>query len=91
MLCDTFCSPEILLWPESNESYIKARIYSKAFFRNSIACDRKGNFRDMQYWKIAIKYLFEYNDVPDAILLYEDTELRYFTDIGLSMDNRDWE
>lgn len=75
----------------ANESYMKARVYYKAFFSNDVASDHKGKFRGMQYWKIPIKYLFEYNDVPNAILLYEDIELRYFTDIGLSMDNRDWE
>lgn len=75
----------------ANESYMKARIYYKAFFSNDVASDHKGKFRGLQYWKIPIKYLFEYNDVPNAVLLYEDIELRYFTDIRLSMDNRDWE
>lgn len=75
----------------ANESYMKARVYYKAFFSNDVASDHKGKFRDKRYWRIPIKYLFEYNDVPNAQLLYEDIELRYFTDISLSMDNRDWE
>ena len=75
----------------ANESYMKARIYYNVFFSNDVASNHKGKFRGMHYCKIPIKYLFEYNDVPNAILLYEDIELRYFTDIGLSMDNRDWE
>lgn len=75
----------------ANESYIKARVYYKAFFSNDIVCDHKGKFRAMQYWKYPIKYLFQNNDVPNSILLYEDIELRFFTDVGISMDNRDWE
>lgn len=70
---------------------MKARIYYKAFFSNDVASDHKGKFLGKQYWKYPIKYLFEYNDVPNAILLYEDIKLRFFTDIGLSMDNKDWE
>jgi len=75
----------------ANESFMKARIYYKAFFSNDVASDHKGKFRGNEYWKFPIKFLFEYNDVPNAILLYEDIELRFFTDIGLSMDNKDWE
>lgn len=38
-----------------------------------------------------LKYLFQYNDKPNAIILYEDIELRFFTDVRLSMDNKDWD
>ena len=48
---------------------MKARIYYKVFFSNGVASDHKGKFRGIQYWKIQIKYLFEYNDVRNAILL----------------------
>lgn len=73
----------------ANETYIKARVYYKAFFINDVVCDHKGKFRGNQYWKFPIKYLFQYNDVPNSILLHEDIELRFFTDVGWSTDNVD--
>ena len=75
----------------TNKSYVKARIYYKAFFRKYDASDDQGKFRSMQYWKFPIQYVFEYNDVPDAIRLYEDIELRFFNDVTISMDNKDQE
>jgi len=52
----------------AKESFMKARIYYKAFFRNDVASDHKGKFLGKQYWKYPIKYLSEYNDVHKAIL-----------------------
>lgn len=75
----------------ANETYLKARIYYKAFFSNDVATDHHGKFNGKQYWAFPIKYLLQYNDVPNAIVVYEDIELRFFTDVRLSMDNKEWE
>ena len=73
----------VLAWMKSQTRAMEARIYYKAFFSNDVASDHKRKFRGKQYWN-------SYNEVPNAILLYEDIELRFFTDIGLPMDNKDW-
>lgn len=75
----------------ANEIHLKARVYYKAFFSNDVAADHEGKFRGKPFWKFPIKYLFQYNDKPNAILLYEDIELRFFTDVRLAMDNKDWD
>ena len=75
----------------AKESYLKARIYYKAFFSNDVATDHPGKFEDKQFWCWPIKYLFQYNDVPNAALIYEDIELRFFTDVKLEMNNKEWE
>lgn len=75
----------------ANESYLKARVYYKASFSNDVVSDHHEKFRGKPYWKFPIKYLFQYNDEPNAILLYEDIELRFFTDVRLLMNNKEWE
>lgn len=74
----------------ANESYIKARIYYKAYFSNDVATDHHEKFDGKQYWTFPIKYLFQYNDIPNAVVVYEDVELRFFTDVRVAMDNKDW-
>jgi len=75
----------------ANETYLKVRIYYKLFFSNDVATDHNGKFNGKQYWAFPIKYLLQYNDVPNAIVAYEDVRLRFFTDVRLSMDNKEWE
>eukprot|EP00537_Pseudo-nitzschia_pungens_P010801 CAMPEP_0172387096 /NCGR_PEP_ID=MMETSP1061-20121228/4490_1 /TAXON_ID=37318 /ORGANISM="Pseudo-nitzschia pungens, Strain cf. pungens" /LENGTH=345 /DNA_ID=CAMNT_0013116663 /DNA_START=87 /DNA_END=1124 /DNA_ORIENTATION=- len=75
----------------ANESYLKARVYYKGSFTNDVVTDHHDKFRDKQYWKFPIKYLFQYNDQPNAILLYEDIELRFFSDVRLAMQNKEWD
>eukprot|EP00536_Pseudo-nitzschia_multiseries_P008439 jgi/Psemu1/305718/fgenesh1_kg.214_\ len=75
----------------ANETYVKARVYYKCFFSSDVATDHGGKFRDKPYWKFPIKYLFQYNDQPSAVLLYEDIELRFFSDVKLAMENKEWE
>jgi len=75
----------------ANECVVKARVYYKAFFVNDVVTVHPDKFRDNLYWKFPIKYLFQYNDEPNAILLHEDVELKFYTDIRVSMDKKDWE
>lgn len=75
----------------ANESYLKARVYYKGFFSNDVVTDHGGNFRGKPYWKFPIKYLFQYNDQPNAILLYEDIELRFFSDVRIAMDTKEFD
>lgn len=70
----------------ANETYVKARVYYRAFFTNGVVCDHKGKFRDMRYWKFPFKFLLQYNDLPNSVFLHEDIELRFFTDVGVSMN-----
>jgi hypothetical protein len=65
----------VLAWMKSQTRAMEARIYYKAFFSNDVASDHKRKFRGKQYSPFS----------------YEDIELRFFTDIGLPMDNKDWE
>lgn len=75
----------------ANESFLKVRIYYRAFFSNDVVTDHHEKFDGKQYWNFPIKYLFQYNDIPNAAVVYEDVELRFFTDVRVSMDNKDWE
>lgn len=75
----------------ANESYLKARIYYKCYFSNDVATDHEGKFDGKPYWKFPMKYLLQYNGMPKHIVIYEDVELRFYTDIRIAMDNKDWE
>jgi hypothetical protein len=75
----------------ANESYLKARIYYKCYFSNDVATDHEGKFDGKPYWKFPMKYLLQYNGMPKQVVVYEDVELRFFTDIQVAMDNKDWE
>lgn len=75
----------------ANESYLKARIYYKCYFSNDVATDHEGKFDGKPYWKFPMKYLMQYNGIPKQIVVYEEIELRFFTDIHVAMDNKDWE
>jgi hypothetical protein len=75
----------------ANESYLKARIYYKCYFSNDVATDHEGKFDGKPFWKFPMKYLLQYNGMPKQIVVYEDLELRFFTDIRVAMDNKDWE
>jgi hypothetical protein len=74
-----------------NESYLKARVYYKAFFSNDVVTDHGDKFDGKPYWCFPLKYLFQYNDKPNAIVVYEDIELKFFTDVHLAMENKDWD
>jgi hypothetical protein len=75
----------------ANESYLKARIYYKCYFSNDVATDHGEKFQGKQFWKFPIKFLLQYNEQPPAIVLYEDIELRFFSGIRISMENKEWE
>ncbi|KAG7346810.1 hypothetical protein IV203_005879 [Nitzschia inconspicua] len=75
----------------ANESYLKARVYYKCYFSNDVATDHEGKFDGKPYWKFPMKYLLQYNGMPKQVVVYEDIELRFFTDIRVAMDNKDWE
>jgi hypothetical protein len=74
---------------KANECHIKARVYYKAFFNNDVATVHPDKFRGSSYWKFPIKYLLQYNDQPNVILLHEDIEMKFYTDIRVSTDNKD--
>jgi len=75
----------------ANMSYLKARVYYRCFFSNDVATDHGGPFDGKPYWKFPIKYLLQYNGMPNAVVLYEDIELNFFTDVRISADsNKDW-
>jgi hypothetical protein len=75
----------------ANESYLKARIFYKCFFSNDVATDHGAPFDGKPYWKFPMKYLLQYNQQPPAAVIYEDIELRFFTDVRIAMDNKDFE
>merc|ERR1712224_82241 len=74
----------------ANECFIKARIYYKALFINDVVAFHPDKFRGSAYWKFPIKYLFQYNDdAPDnAVLLHQDIEMKFYTNISVSMENK---
>merc|ERR1712241_1048756 len=72
----------------ANESYLKARVYYKAFLNNDVVTDHPQKFRGKRYWNYSIKFLLQYNDEPNAILLYEDIELKFYSDIQVCMHNK---
>merc|ERR1711971_994837 len=84
-------SKEANMYIVANESYVKARVYYKAFFSNDVVTYHPEKFRDKRHWIFPIKYLFQYNDEPNAILLHEDIELKFYTDIRVCKQNKDWE
>merc|ERR1711907_11406 len=47
-----------------NESYLKARIYYKAFFTNDIVTDHGAPFQGKPYWCFPLKHILNYNDKP---------------------------
>jgi hypothetical protein len=75
----------------ADESFLKARIYYKCYFSNDVATDHELPFDGKPYWKFPMKYLLQYNGMPKQIVIYEDVQLRFFTDIRIAMDNKDWE
>mmetsp|Transcript_51387 Transcript_51387/g.124061 ORF Transcript_51387/g.124061 Transcript_51387/m.124061 type:complete len:510 (+) Transcript_51387:135-1664(+) len=75
----------------ANESYLKARVYYRAAFVNDVATDHVEPFDGKPFWKFPIKYLFQYNGIPNAAVVYEDIELRFFTDVRIAMENKDFE
>lgn len=74
------------------ESYMKARVYYKASFTGSVSTDH-GNeqFDGRRYWNWDLKYLLRYNDIPNAVVMYQDIELKFFSKIRFDMENEDWE
>ena len=74
------------------ESCFKARVYYKAFFTGTVTTDH-GNeqFDGQRYWNWDLKYFLRYNDIPNAVVVYEDIELHFFTRVHLNMENEDWE
>lgn len=76
----------------ATESYLKARVFYKAFFTGTVTTDH-GNeqFDGRRYWNWDLKYLLRYNNVPNAIVIYEDVELHFFSEVRLNMENEDWE
>eukprot|EP00934_Nitzschia_sp_Nitz4_P006354 Nitzschia sp. Nitz4//scaffold47_size129522//93834//95150//NITZ4_003563-RA/size129522-processed-gene-0.50-mRNA-1//-1//CDS//3329552836//6344//frame0 len=74
------------------ESYIKARVYYKAFFTGSVTTDH-GNetFEGQRYWNWDLKYLLRHNNVTNAVVVYQDVEMHFFTKVHLHMENEEWE
>jgi len=74
------------------ESYMKARVYYKANFTGTVSTDH-GNeqFDGRRYWNWDLKYLLRYNGVPNAVVMYQDVELKFYSQIQYAMENEDWE
>ena len=75
----------------ADESFLKARVYYKCYFSNDVATDHELPFDGKPYWKFPMKYLLQYNDMPKQVVVYEDIQLQFFTDIRIAMDNKDWQ
>ena len=74
------------------ENYIRARVYYKAKLTGEVSTDHgHGRFEGQRYWNFPIKYILQYNDIPNAALIYEDIVLHFFTDIKFAMENTDFE
>jgi hypothetical protein len=75
----------------ASESTLKARVYYKASFTGEVSTDHKEKFEGQRYWNFPLKYLLQYNDIPNAAIIYEDVELHFYTDVRVAMDNKDFE
>jgi hypothetical protein len=73
------------------ESFLKARVYYKASFTGEVSTDHKEKFDGQRYWNFPLKYLFRDNGVTNAAIIYEDIELRFYTDVKVAMDNKYFE
>jgi hypothetical protein len=63
------------------ESYVKARVYYKAMFTGEVSTDHKEEYDGRRYWNFPLKYLLQYNEVPNQALIYEDVEFTFYTGI----------
>jgi hypothetical protein len=74
------------------ESFIHARVYYKASFTGEVSTDHTNEkFEGQRYWNFPLKYLFQYNDIPNAAIIYEDIELHFYSEVKVAMDNDDFE
>jgi hypothetical protein len=70
------------------ESYLRARVYYKASFTGEVSTDHTNEgFEGQRYWNFPLKHLFEYNDIQNAAAIYEDIELKFYTDVKVATDN----
>ena len=70
------------------ESYMKARVYYKASFTGSVSTDHGNDqFDGRRYWNWDLKYLLRYNGIPNAQVLYQDIEVKFYSRIQYAMDN----
>lgn len=73
------------------ESKLKARVYYKASFSGEVSTDHgEEKFDGQRYWNFPLKYLLQYNKIPNAAVIYEDVELHFFTDVKFAMENDDF-
>ena len=74
------------------ESYVKARVYYKTMFTGEVATDHtEDKFDGIRYHNFPLKYLLQYNDVGNAIILYEDIELKFYTDVHIAASDKEFE
>jgi len=70
------------------ETYMKARIYYKVSFTGSVSTDHGSEqFDGERYWNWDLKYLLRYNGIPNAQVLYQDVEVKFYTRIQYAMEN----
>jgi hypothetical protein len=76
------------------ESYLKARVYYKAYVEGDIVSDHGvGLLLGERWWAHPLKDIMSGYELENAAYVYEDIELRFFSEIGYKMDNEyfDWE
>ena len=70
------------------ETYMRARVYYKASFTGSVSTDHGNDqFDGRRYWNWDLKYLLRYNGIPNAQVMYQDIEVKFYTRIQYAMDN----
>ncbi|CAB9511335.1 expressed unknown protein [Seminavis robusta] len=76
------------------ESYIKARVYYRAYVEGDVVSDHGvGLLLGERWWAHPLKDIMMGYNIDNAAIVWEDIELRYFSEIGYKMDNEyfDWE
>ena len=70
------------------ESFIKARIHYKAYFEGDVVSDHGTNLLlGERWWAHPIKDIMQGYNQGNEAMIYEDIELRFFSEVGYKMDN----
>ena len=70
------------------ESVIKARVYYKAYVEGDVVSDHGVNLLlGERWWAHPLKDVMQGFGVDNAAMIYEDIELKFYSEIGYKMDN----
>lgn len=70
------------------ESVIKARVYYKAYVEGDVVSDHGVNLLlGERWWAHPLKDIMQGFGVDNSAMIYEDIELKFYSEIGYKMDN----